>query len=175
MEKRGKLKPYKLFLKEKVIAFSGKRIQSIRAAYKPSTVRVQAPKLLYIHRISEILSWKWAFHKVNLPANSHSLFGHLRCITTYTGFSFLHLSKAHCIWEIRGPRSEGSPTIQYKNSLCKEILWQASCAVLLNLVLTSFESAPGTPKPVLKAHTIAWEEISQCDERERMKKNWNVS
>lgn len=56
MEKRGKLKPYKLFLKEKVIAFSGKRIQSIRVAYKPSTVRVQAPKLLYIHRISEILS-----------------------------------------------------------------------------------------------------------------------
>lgn len=61
--------------------------------------------------------------------------------------------------------------IQYKNSLCKEILWQTSCAVLLNLVLTSFESKLGTPKSVLQAHTIAWEEISQCDEREIMKKN----
>lgn len=60
--------------------------------------------------------------------------------------------------------------IQYKNSLCKEILWQASCAVLLNLVLTSFESALGTPKLVLKAHTIAQEEMSQCDERERVGK-----
>lgn len=56
--------------------------------------------------------------------------------------------------------------IQYKNSLCKEILQLASCAILLNLVLTSFESALGTLKSVLKARTIAWEEISQCDERE---------
>lgn len=56
--------------------------------------------------------------------------------------------------------------IQYKNSLCKEILQPASCAMLLNLVLTSFESALGTLKSVLKAHTIAWEEISQYDERE---------
>lgn len=103
-----------------------------------------------------------------------TLFDQLRYITTYTGFSFLHLSKARFIREICGPRSEGSPTIQYKNSLCKEILWQASCAVLLNLVLKSFESALGTPKPVLKAHTIAWEEISLCDKSEGVKKYCNV-
>lgn len=55
-KKRGKLKPYALFLKEKVLAFSRKIIQCIGAAYKPSTVSVQAPKLLYIQRIFEILS-----------------------------------------------------------------------------------------------------------------------
>jgi len=48
MEKRGKLKLRELFLKEKVLAVSGKGIQSIRVAYKISTARVQAPKLLYI-------------------------------------------------------------------------------------------------------------------------------